>query len=734
VGTGGTRAPGTPTLSWRRRLVLARRAVLARRFTWPWVGGVVRSFAVSFAAFALTLQLLPGEQVPDNGAGALAGLVAAVFAVGAVLRPLLARLTVLTGVVGLLVVGLLAQSVVLGVALALVPAIEPLPLPEVVLLAWLVAVVAALLNWVADASTEEVFLGQVMGRSVRTACRADVRGPGLLVVQLDGVAEPLVRQAAASGAMPYLTRCIRSGSHRLRSWHTGLPSTTPAGQAVLLHGEARAVPAYRWYDKELGRVVQCGHPADAALVEDGFTTGRGLLADGGASVANLFSGDAPSAALTMARAKLPGTERGAAAYAVQRSGMVRSVVLLVGAVATEWYQARRQRRRDVRPRVPRGGAFLLLRGVTSVVLRDLAVAIVADQMARGVPVVYVDFVDYDEVAHHAGPTRPESLRTLEGLDRVLRFLGELAGEVGRDYELVVLSDHGQTQGSTFLQLTGRSLSDVVADLVDEEVDAAEATESLGAGNALQASSSPVRRLVGRLARRRDRADRRDAQSDDRRDDRGAAVRERSTAVQVAASGSTAHLYLPDHPGRVTRETLATVVPRLLPGLRELAHVGAVMTRTAAGEVVVEDARGWRVLGPDGTTGGEGFDPLVPYGARAAADLLELDAKQHVGDVVVLGRYDPVLGEVAAFEELVGSHGGLGGPQTEALLVHPADWDVPAAAPGEVLTGLDVHRLLVGRLESRGLRADGGAGDTTAPADRAIPTGSLAPAPALEETA
>jgi len=702
--------------------VLARRAVLARRFTWPWVGGVVRSFAVSFAAFALTLELLPGQQVPDNGAGALAGLVAAVFAVGAVLRPLLARLTVLTGVVGLLLVGLLAQSVVLGVALALVPAIDPLPLPEVVLLAWAVAVVAALLNWIADASTEEVFLGQVMGRSVRSACRTDVRGPGLLVVQLDGVAEPLVRQAAASGAMPYLTRCIRSGSHRLRSWHTGLPSTTPAGQAVLLHGEARAVPAYRWYDKELGRVVQCGHPTDAALVEDGFTTGRGLLADGGASVANLFSGDAPSAALTMARAKLPGTERGAAAYAVQRSGMVRSLVLLVGAVVTEWYQARRQRRRDVVPRVPRGGAFLLLRGVTSVVLRDLAVAIVADQMARGVPVVYVDFVDYDEVAHHAGPTRPESLRTLEGLDRVLRFLGELAGEVGRDYELVVLSDHGQTQGSTFLQLTGRSISDVVADLVDDGVDAAEATESLGAGNALQASSSPVRRLVGRLARRHARGS--------EHDPGGGRSEDRSTAVQVAASGSTAHLYLPDHPGRVTRETLETVVPRLLPGLRDLAHVGAVVTRTAAGEVVVEDAHGWRTLGPEGTTGGEGFDPLVPYGPRACADLLDLDAKRHVGDVVVLGRYDPVLGEVAAFEELVGSHGGLGGPQTEALLVHPADWEVPSALPGQVLTGLDVHRLLVERLESRGLRANH---EPAEPAEPAA-TRSPAPAPALEETA
>lgn len=84
-----------------------------------------------------------------------------------------------------------------------------------------------------------------------------------------------------------------------------------------------------------------------------------------------------------------------------------------------------------------------------------------------------------------------------------------------------------------------------------------------------------------------------------------------------------------------------------------------------------------------------MDPLAMYGPQAAADIRSLDRRRHVGDIVVLGALDPGTGEVAAFEELVSSHGGLGGAQTEALFFHPATWSVPSSP----LNGLDLHHLL-----------------------------------------
>ncbi|MDO9378590.1 MAG: alkaline phosphatase family protein [Nocardioidaceae bacterium] len=693
----------------RRQLQLAGLSLATWRPTWPRVLGLLRGFVTSFLALAVSLWALPGEQV--SGARSVAVLAVAVLLLGALLRPLLISLTVLAGSLGMLVAGILAQALVLGLALSIVPGVQPFSLPEVVVASWAAAAVAAGVNWLFDASSDDAFLGQVLGRVVRIAHAHDTRGPGLLVVQLDGVSEPLLRQAITAGAMPTLSRWLRSGDHVLRGWHTGLPATTPAGQAVLLHGDVTSVPSFRWYDKALGRLVVASHPADVAEVERSLSDGRGLLADGGTSVSNLFSGDAPTRLVTMSDARLPSSDRGAASFFTSRSGFARSIVLFVGQMVTEWHQGRRQRLRDVQPRVHRGGVFVLLRGLTTVVLRDLNVSIVAEQMARGTKVVFVDFVDYDEVAHHAGPSRPESMRTLEGMDRVLQFFEQVAGEVARDYEIAIVSDHGQTQGATFLQQGGRTLREVVESLVagDDSVSAAEddarPSEPWGPANVLLTGATRSNRVVGAAARsaqrRRHRDDPRDELTVDRR--RSSVAAPDVDQVVVAASGSLAHVYLADEPGRLTRERVDERCPGLVEGLASHPGVGLVVARSAAGPLVAIGADGWREVTDGEVTGGAGVDPLADYGPHAAADLADLDARDHVGDLVLLGRYDRSLGEVTAFEELVGSHGGLGGPQTEALLVHPSCWEVPGADTRRALTGTEVHATLVGRLDDLGLR-------------------------------
>ena len=98
---------------------------------------------------------------------------------------------------------------------------------------------------------------------------------------------------------------------------------------------------------------------------------------------------------------------------------------------------------------------------------------------------------------------------------------------------------------------------------------------------------------------------------------------------------------------------------------------------------------------------EGADPLAPFGPHAVADVRRHDTLAHVGDLVVNSPIDPDTEEVAAYEELVGCHGGLGGWQTEAVLVHPADWTVDDGP----LVGADaVHRQLVRWLERIGQRS------------------------------
>lgn len=671
----------------------------------------MRSFAVSFVALSVTFQVLPGEQV-TRGALSVAALAMVVLLAGALIQPPIARLTALTGWVGLAVAGLLTQALVLGVALAVVPTIEPFSFSEVFLAAWASAVVAALVNWLFDSSTEEVFFSQVLGQAMRTARRNPVSGPGLLVVQLDGVSEPMLRFAMTSGAMPAVTRLLRGDSHRLRHWHTGMPATTPAGQAVLLHGDEHTIPGYRWYEKRAAKAMASGRAADVAEIQARISTGEGLLAYDGASVSNMFSGDAPVRTLTVSDPIAPVRDRGAVSYAVGRSGFARSMVLFLGQIIAEWFQGRRQRRRDVRPRVSRSGAFLFLRGITTVLLRDMNVSVVAQQMARGAPVIYVDFVDYDEVAHHAGPSRPETMRTLESLDRIVEFFMDVDTEVGRDYEIALVSDHGQSQGTPFRQINGQTLAEVIFELARTPAtsretgvgaasradgQAAAATDKADPDDAAKYTSEPWmpanlllagaerRNLIVRVARAIAKRKQNNSQE--------------HAPIQVMAGGSLAHVYFTDIAGEADATAIEDAYPGLIDRLAGYRGIGTVAVRANDGSVTAVGEGGSCTMGPRGAISVAGTDPLLVYGAEAHHDVFGLFAREHAGDLVVLGELDPHLGEVTAFEELVGSHGGLGGWQTRALLIHPHDWDLPSGA----LDGLRVHEAMIARLEKLGLR-------------------------------
>ncbi|BEP12058.1 phage holin family protein [Acidothermaceae bacterium B102] len=692
----------------RHRMRLSGRHTRAWRPSGPRGWALLRSLATSYIALGTTLYILPGRQ--SSGPLAVLGLAVAVAVVGVVLRPVLAGLAVVLGSFGLLLLGVVYQAIVLDVAIAFAPALDFNGRAEILLVSWIAAAVAAVVNWVLDSGSEDVFLSQLLGRAVRVSAQGRHPYPGagsrtgLLVIQLDGVGEEVVRQALTSGSMPTLSGWLRERSHVLRGWHTGLPATTPAGQAVILHGDVTEVPSFRWYEKESGRVLVANHPRDAAEVERRISTGHGLLADGGVSVSNLFSGDAPQRLLTMSDARLPPRRTdGVAWFATARGGLVRSLAVSAGQVVTELYQGRRQRRRDVQPRVHRGLVFAVQRAVTTALLSDLTVAIVAEQVARGAPVIYVDLIDYDEVAHHAGPSRPESMRTLEELDRLVRLFDDVVRETGQPYEIVVLSDHGQSQGATFAQLAGEMLHTVVAELIDG--DPADSTSPLageaapaerwGSANVLLTGLARSTGLAGRVTRSRsvEKLPAEEMEVTLGGKDKGVAAAPSSNLVEVVAAGSLAHIYLTDVPGRATLEDVEARYPRLVSGLAKHPHVGAVLARAVSGELVVHGAAGWRVVTAEGTGGGEGDDPLAAFGPGAAADLVQLDQRRHVGDLVLLGGFDPASGEVAAFEELVGSHGGLGGAQTEAMLIHPADWVVP----GGTLHGLELHALLLGHL-------------------------------------
>ena len=258
---------------------------------------------------------------------------------------------------------------------------------------------------------------------------------------------------------------MRDGEATLHPWVAMLPPTTPASQAGILHGNNDGIAGFRWYEKATGRLLVANHPEDAAEIVRRISDGRGLLADDGAGIGNLVTGDAPRSYLTMAtideRASTDERRR-MRGFFVTTVNYIRLVVLMAGEVAKELYQAERQRGWSVEPRMHRDLHFAIERAATNIALRTVSTALVIEEMYGGAPTIYVDYTGYDAISHHCGPERVEAIDALEGIDRAIGSLLKAARYTGRAYRMVVLSDHGQALGPTFRQRTGATLEAVIA--------------------------------------------------------------------------------------------------------------------------------------------------------------------------------------------------------------------------------------------------------------------------------
>ena len=124
--------------------------------------------------------------------------------------------------------------------------------------------------------------------------------PGLLVVQVDGLSLPVLHESIRAGRVPVLGRLVRDGEATLHPWVAMLPPTTPASQGGILHGNNDGIAGFRWYEKASARLLVANHPEDAAEIVRRISDGAGLLADDGAGIGNLVTGDAPRSYLTMA--------------------------------------------------------------------------------------------------------------------------------------------------------------------------------------------------------------------------------------------------------------------------------------------------------------------------------------------------------------------------------------------------------------------------------------------------
>lgn len=529
------------------------------------------------------------------------------------------------------------------------------------------------------------------------------------MLQIDALAYSDLRRALELGLCPTISRLLREGFD-LRRWFCGLPSATPYCQAGMFHGENDGIPAFRFYDRAARKVITCNAPHGVQYIRDRIHS-PGALA-GGSSYVNLLDGDAQTVAFTVA------TREKMSVY--RRLGGTRMALLMVlhpvrmtrmmfqGAL--EWLLEEWERARgELAGRVTHSeGIFPFIRILSNVVVRELQTMAILLDVYLGVPVIYSTFMQYDELAHHFGPSSTQALADLRRTDaRIAEIwrMAQLAG--GRGYDLVILSDHGMTPALSYRVQYRESLGATVQRLLDEmPATGAPAPRSLEsyAENTEYSDIGPgVVEAVAQLtpasfgARKSIRRFR-----DWLRSRYG--LREiifpekyrvdRTNDVVVTYSSCLALVYFAASEQRLTQREILFDPRWSRLYERLVAHPGIGLVATLMDDgVSLESKYGRGVLRNDEIEVLAGENPLElfgtePYVLRAIDSLVR---QPNAGDCVLFGAYDGY--DIISFDDQVGAHGSAGGDQVYPFIISPQTLGL---ASETLEDARDIHRTVLAR--------------------------------------
>ncbi len=480
--------------------------------------------------------------------------------------------------------------------------------------------------------------------------------PGLLLIQIDGLARRQLEAALAAGRMPFLASRLKRHGYELHTFYPGLPSTTPAVQAELFYGVRSAVPAFSFFDRVVGRMGRMWDPDWAKARESACMKQAEGLLTGGSSWSNIYTGGAAQEESHFCAASIGFGD-------MWRSGKFRNVFLFVllqlpaairifwlvlvelGVAAADGVKALAAGRP-----LSLELMALLSRAFIGVGVRELVIIGGQIDVTRGLPVVHVNFVGYDEQAHQRGPGSRFAHFGLRRIDQGIRHLARAAQRSNRrDYAVWIFSDHGQERTRSFSETYPGGIESVLR-------------------NCWENSRRQDRPLPVRSQRRPVTASPwlpRSRRVQERADEK--LTLEEGRTFAVAAMGPVGHVYFAQ---RQSGEQLRALARRLI----EQYRVPGVLLPLEDGGVAWLHSHGE-------TRAPEEVAALLPQPAPLAAEIArDLGPFAHhpdAGDLILLG-WSP-WNTPWSFAPERGAHGGFAPEETQGFAILPAHTRLPAGS-------------------------------------------------------
>lgn len=495
---------------------------------------------------------------------------------------------------------------------------------------------------------------------------------GLVLVQIDGLGMEELKKAIQSGEAPFLSRLLIDEHYSLKSLYSGLPSSTPAVQAELFYGVKSAVPGFSFIDKQTGELRKMYEP-ESALAKQSLIQSQGEpLLSNGSAYCNIYTGGAEDAhfcASAMGWGELFSGSRAFVwliACVLYAGLLVRVVVLtlleliLACVDVIRGFLSGKNLHAEVK--------FVVSRVAISILLRDLITIGAKLDIARGLPIIHLNYLGYDEQAHRRGPSSRFAHWALKGIDRNIQRLWISCHQARhRHYDLWVYSDHGQEATIPYERLTGYSIKQSIYRVL--------LAVCPQAANGLHVDNDRIGQRRFSLIGGRYRQQIMPAQTEN---EQLPCVTGNSSSVKVVAMGPVGHVYL--EPALNNVEIFQQLAERLVkdeqvPGVLYLGANGRACVR------VLESVLDLRT----------DFTQLLGADHPCRLDIVEdLDSMiRHVdaGQLILLGW---VAGSRAvSFPIENGAHAGIGPRETHAFLLMPSDI-LPLQLPERNLRPLDLR--------------------------------------------
>ncbi|HLC40452.1 MAG TPA: alkaline phosphatase family protein [Methylomirabilota bacterium] len=512
-----------------------------------------------------------------------------------------------------------------------------------------------------------LFLQNLFDRSVR---RLRLGAPPsrnrrrLLIVQIDGLSRSVLEEALSRRRMPFLKHLLGRHRYRVLPMSVGLPTSTPAFQIAAMYGVRPNIPAFHYYDKRSRTDIYFPRGGDALLVEKAHAGGRRGILSGGSAYGCVFTGGAENNLFSFARIQRPS---GTGVLRTISAFIVLGWVVLKGSVFTAVELTRAVLRWIANPFSVRGWKWLAIKMGISVWVRELFTLATSRDLYEGVPAVYVNYLDYDVAAHEFGPRHRRAQGALRQIDRSIHQLWRVCRRVTEhQYDLYILSDHGQAATTPYQRVTGKPIEQMLFDELfrpwrGEPSASGPSGKKLIAGvHGYRSGRAPglFQRFVNYLER-----DFPWVLGEVRE------ARERS-GVRVIAAGPNALVYFLDCEEPVTIDWIDERFPGLVEEISRSRGIGFVLARSSAGPICAW--RGKRHSLSDAQAGpftGREDLALVFQGIR---DLMEMPS---AGDLIIYGIHAPE-GDISFISEW-GAHAGPSPDELHTFIISPPGVTLPS---------------------------------------------------------